>query len=80
MSQDNITTAFTIVLIMLFIALIYLLMKDKGGHGSYEDEDDDEDGGVSPIHWTSPDIPLPPGIRLPLDDFEPEYNKRKEYV
>jgi hypothetical protein len=36
----------------------------------------DDDGG-EPIDNGLPDLDLPPGITLPINDWEPEYNRRK---
>jgi hypothetical protein len=37
-------------------------------------EDSDDEGG-DPMDTDLPDLDLPPGISLPINDFEPEYNK-----
>ena len=36
----------------------------------------DDDGG-EPLQDDVPDLDLPPGITLPINDFEPDYNKPK---
>jgi len=36
--------------------------------------DNDDDGG-EPLEDDLPDLDLPPGISLPINDFEPDYNK-----
>jgi len=38
--------------------------------------DNDDDGG-EPLGDDLPDLDLPPGISLPINDYEPEYNFRK---
>jgi hypothetical protein len=38
--------------------------------------DNDDDGG-EPLEDDLPDLDLPPGISLPINDFEPDYNSRK---
>jgi len=45
----------------------------------YFNDDDDDDGGWYTYNEL-PDVPLPPGISRPINDWEPEYNKRKEYA
>lgn len=37
--------------------------------------DNDDDGG-EPLQDDLPDLDLPPGISLPINDFEPDYNRR----
>jgi hypothetical protein len=41
--------------------------------------DSDDDGG-EPLEDDLPDLDLPPGISLPVNDFEPDYNKPKPKV
>ncbi|MDX5395566.1 MAG: hypothetical protein LPK21_05155 [Hymenobacteraceae bacterium] len=38
--------------------------------------DNDDDGG-EPLGDDLPDLDLPPGITLPINDFEPDYNIKK---
>ena len=41
--------------------------------------DADDEGGE--LHDPGlPDLDLPPGISLPINDWEPEYNRRRETV
>ena len=37
--------------------------------------DDDNDGGGEPRDSGLPDLDLPPGITLPINDWEPDYNR-----
>ena len=66
---------FTALLAILLIRTDY-----KEALDLYENGDPDEDGGWGELLRDCPDIPLPPGIGLPVSDWEPEYNKRKEYA
>lgn len=38
--------------------------------------DSDDDGG-EPLGDDLPDLDLPPGISLPINDYEPEYDTRR---
>ncbi|WP_232058366.1 hypothetical protein [Nibribacter ruber] len=38
-------------------------------------QDDSDDDGGEPLNDGLPDLDLPPGIRLPIDDWEPDYNR-----
>ena len=39
--------------------------------------DNDDDGG-EPLQDDLPDLDLPPGISLPINDFEPDYNRPRK--
>ena len=41
-------------------------------------EDSDDDGG-DPMDTDLPDLDLPPGISLPINDFEPDYNRPRRF-
>jgi len=71
---------YSMVVIILVLLLSYFLLRDifKDNIQIYE-SDEDEEGGIS-AYYDEPDIPLPPGIGRPINDWEPEYNRRKEYV
>jgi len=38
---------------------------------------DGDDGGGEPYDPGLPDLDLPPGISRPINDWEPEYNRRR---
>ena len=37
----------------------------------------DDDGGGEPHEPGLPDLDLPPGISRPINDWEPDYNRRR---
>ena len=37
---------------------------------------DGDDGGGEPLEPGLPDLDLPPGISRPINDWEPDYNRR----
>ena len=37
----------------------------------------DDDGGGEPYEPGLPDLDLPPGISRPINDWEPDYNRRR---
>ena len=70
--------SYSIVAIIMVVLLSILLLRNI-----YVDDiepfDDDEEGGLV-IYCEGPDIPLPTGISLHKTDWEPEYNKPKQYA
>ncbi|MGI4869585.1 MAG: hypothetical protein ACRYFX_00225 [Janthinobacterium lividum] len=38
---------------------------------------DGDDGGGEPLEPGLPDLDLPPGISRPINDWEPDYNRRR---
>ncbi|WP_345222091.1 hypothetical protein [Hymenobacter koreensis] len=45
-------------------------------HSRPPSADNDDDGG-EPLDDGLPDLDLPPGISRPINDWEPEYNRRR---
>ncbi len=39
--------------------------------------DDSDDDGGEPLNDGLPDLDLPPGICLPINDWEPDYNRSR---
>lgn len=71
---------YSVVLITLILLLSYFLLKDTYNVDiQIYKNDEDEEGGIS-AHSVGPDIPLPPGVGRPINDWEPKYNRIKEYV
>ena len=67
------------VVLILVLLLPYFFLR-----GIFKEDiriyDNDEEEGGTLAYYEGPDIPLPPGIGRPINDWEPEYNRRKEYV
>lgn len=60
---------------LLSILAFYAFSPHKK-YGTPPSTDSDDDGG-EPIGDDLPDLDLPPGISLPINDFEPEYNLKR---
>ena len=54
--------------------LAYFIVMPRRKYNRPSSEGSDDDGG-EPIGLDLPDLDLPPGISLPVSDFEPDYNK-----
>lgn len=79
------TIAYSLALFICFSALGIFMLRNLYNEdiNLYNDDDgdnDSEDGGSNVPTNQLPDIPLPPGISLPINDWEPEYNNKKIYV
>lgn len=75
------TISYGIVLFICFLTLGILLLKNTELKDiKFYDDDDNDDGGAHIPTNELPDFPLPPGIIRPINDWEPEYNKKKTYA
>jgi len=57
----------------------YFMVMPKRRYKNPPSEGNDDDGG-EPIDHDLPDLDLPPGISLPTNDFEPDYNKKPSRI
>jgi hypothetical protein len=62
-------------LALLTILAYYAFAPRKKFRGS-SSTDNDDDGG-EPLGDDLPDLDLPPGISLPINDYEPKYDLRR---
>jgi hypothetical protein len=71
-----------ISLIYTFAVLMivaYFMVMPKRRYKNPPSEGNDDDGG-EPVDHDLPDLDLPPGISLPINDFEPDYNKKPSRI
>lgn len=67
-----------IVYLMLVLAIaVYFLVAPRRRSPNPPHPDNDDDGG-EPLDDGLPDLDLPPGISRPLNDWEPDYNRRPQ--
>ncbi|KAA9333689.1 hypothetical protein [Adhaeribacter soli] len=62
--------------LVVLAMLVYFAVIPRKRYQLPPSGDSDDDGG-EPLEDDLPDLDLPPGISLPINDFEPEYNKPK---
>jgi hypothetical protein len=65
-------------LLYLFVALVFvgLLLAFPRRHQRIPPTPDSDDDGGEPLDDGLPDFDLPPGISRPINDWEPDYNRR----
>ncbi|AII52690.1 MULTISPECIES: hypothetical protein [Hymenobacter] len=67
-----------LVYLLLFLALaIYFVVIPRRRFPSPPHPDNDDEGG-EPLDDGLPDLDLPPGITRPINDWEPDYNRRPQ--
>jgi hypothetical protein len=67
-----------LVYLLLFLALaIYFAVIPRRRFPSPPHPDNDDEGG-EPLDDGLPDLDLPPGITRPINDWEPDYNRRRQ--
>ncbi|WP_242693112.1 hypothetical protein [Sabulibacter ruber] len=64
-----------IVYSLAMFALIAFLALAPRKRLSVPPQDDNDDDGGEPLNDGLPDLDLPPGICLPINDWEPDYNQ-----
>ncbi|KUG06572.1 hypothetical protein [Solirubrum puertoriconensis] len=67
-----ISLVYTLVVLTL---LAYFMVMPRRTATRPPSADNDDDGG-EPLDDGLPDLDLPPGISRPINDWEPEYNRR----
>jgi len=63
----------------VLMIVAYFMVRPKRRYKNPPSEGNDDDGG-EPIDYDLPDLDLPPGISLPINDFEPDYNKKPSRI
>jgi len=63
----------------VLMIVAYFMVMPKRRYKNPPSEGNDDDGG-EPIDHDLPDLDLPPGISLPTNDFEPDYNKKPSRI
>ncbi len=66
---------YTLTCASLLLVAYFVLVPYKPKFKGQSSEGSDDDGG-EPVGYDLPDLDLPPGISLPINDFEPDYNKK----
>ncbi|WP_192823451.1 hypothetical protein [Rufibacter sp. LB8] len=66
-----------IVYTLAMFALIAFLALAPRKKLTVPPKDDSDDDGGEPLSDGLPDLDLPPGISLPINDWEPDYNRPK---
>lgn len=64
------------MLVALIFAAFVFLMPGRRMRRRPPAPGNDDDGGGEPIDDGLPDFDLPPGISRPINDWEPDYNRR----
>ncbi|RSK51303.1 hypothetical protein [Hymenobacter rigui] len=59
---------------LIFAGVLLMLPRRRQRHPPTPDSDDD---GGEPLDDGLPDFDLPPGISRPINDWEPDYNRRR---
>lgn len=62
--------------LVVLAMLVYFAVIPRKRYRLPPSGDNDDDGG-EPLEDDLPDLDLPPGISLPINDFEPDYNRPK---
>jgi hypothetical protein len=61
--------------VLVFAILVYFMVAPK--RSARKPPHNDDDGG-EPRYDDLPDLDLPPGITRPVNDWEPDYNRRRD--
>ncbi|MBG8552834.1 hypothetical protein [Hymenobacter guriensis] len=61
------------LLVLAILAYFLLMPRHRYPHPPSSDSDDE---GGEPLDDGLPDLDLPPGITRPINDWEPDYNRR----
>ncbi|MBD2714550.1 hypothetical protein KBK19_05850 [Microvirga sp. STR05] len=64
-----------VYLLLLLAIAVYFVVIPRRRFPSPPQPDNDDDGG-EPLDDGLPDLDLPPGITRPINDWEPDYNRR----
>ncbi|MBC6990767.1 MULTISPECIES: hypothetical protein [Hymenobacter] len=67
-----ISLVYTLV-VLAILAYFMVIPRRRFQRPPYPDNDDD---GGEPLDDGLPDLDLPPGITRPINDWEPDYNRR----
>ncbi|QIX60982.1 hypothetical protein FY528_10280 [Hymenobacter lutimineralis] len=65
----------TIYTLLVLAILAYFVVMPRRRYHRPPSTDGDDEGG-EPLGDGLPDLDLPPGITRPINDWEPEYNRR----
>ncbi|WP_051359680.1 hypothetical protein [Adhaeribacter aquaticus] len=65
--------------VVLLILAYFMVMPKRNYNNNRPSEGNDDDGG-EPVGYDLPDLDLPPGISLPINDFEPDYNRKPSRI
>ncbi|KAA9338563.1 hypothetical protein F0P96_06955 [Hymenobacter busanensis] len=68
-----ISLVYTLVVLTI---LAYFMVMPRRKYSRPPSADNDDDGG-EPLDDGLPDLDLPPGISRPINDWEPDYNRRR---
>lgn len=68
-----ISLVYTLVVLTI---LAYFMVMPRRISSSPPSADSDDEGG-EPLDDGLPDLDLPPGISRPINDWEPDYNRRR---
>ncbi|MBT9391888.1 hypothetical protein KLP40_01825 [Hymenobacter sp. NST-14] len=69
----TITSLLYLFVAFLFAGLLWVLPRHRSRQPPAPDNDDE---GGEPLDDGLPDFDLPPGISRPINDWEPDYNRR----
>ena len=64
---------------VLTIVAYFMIMPKRRYSPPPSSEGNDDEGG-EPVGYDLPDLDLPPGISLPINDFEPDYNRKPSRI
>ncbi|WP_242582174.1 hypothetical protein [Hymenobacter telluris] len=64
-----------VYLLVVLAITVYFLLIPRRRFPNPPQPDNDDDGG-EPLDDGLPDLDLPPGITRPINDWEPDYNRR----
>ena len=65
--------------VLMILAYFIVMPKKRLNNPPSSSEGNDDDGG-EPVGYDLPDLDLPPGISLPINDFEPTYNRKPSRI
>ena len=64
-------------LVMLAVFTLFMVLPGRRRVPPPPPPSDGDDGGGEPSEPGLPDLDLPPGISRPINDWEPDYNRRR---